>query len=120
MASSSQIGYLGEELAVKYLQSLNYKILFRNVHSIFGEIDIVAFEKGVLVFVEVKKRSSLKYGYPEESIGKNKIKKIIKTIDWFFLKYPKLKNTKYRIDAVAILSQKEKNTLKHFKNLNLF
>lgn len=68
-----QVGALGEELAEKYLKKQGYKILEKNYHaSKFSEIDIVARHKKLLVFVEVKLRTSLKAGYGREAVNKRK------------------------------------------------
>ena len=68
-----QVGSLGEELAEKYLKKQGYKILEKNYHaSKFSEIDIVARHKNMLVFIEVKLRTSLKAGYGREAVTKRK------------------------------------------------
>lgn len=90
----------------------------RNFRSKFGEIDIICKEKQEIVFVEVKLRKSKKYGLPQESIGKTKLSKIIKTIEWFFINYPKTSSYKHRIDAVAILLNNSGIQIKHFKNIS--
>lgn len=78
-------GILGEQYASKFLKDNGYKIIFRNFRSAFGEIDIIAEKKGELYFCEVKTRWNLKYGIPQESVTRNKLLKIKKTIDYFLL-----------------------------------
>jgi len=75
--------------------------LERNFQSKFGEIDIIAQEGDFLVFVEVKNRWSKKFGSPEEAITPWKIKRIIKTGQYYKSLHPKLPET-MRIDVVAI------------------
>lgn len=94
-------GFLAEDLATKFLIDLKFEILDRNFHSRFGEIDIVAKKDEILHFIEVK--SSIKNYEAEYRITKSKISKIIKTIDYFFLKNPL--NLDYQIDAIIINSQ---------------
>ncbi len=66
-------GALGEDIAEQYLKKQGYKIIEKNYHaSRFSEIDIIARHKNVLVFVEVKARSSLKAGYGREAVDKRK------------------------------------------------
>ncbi len=77
-------------------------ILQTNFHTPFGEIDIVAKDKDELVFIEVKTRSNINYGYPFESVSKSKIKKIIKSIQIYDLNHPTF-SKKSRIDVVSIL-----------------
>ena len=72
MASQSnhiRTGLSGEDSAVAFLRKSGYKIHFRNYRYKRAEIDIIAEHNGVLVFVEVKTRSSDKYGFPEESVN---------------------------------------------------
>ena len=101
MPATRDLGAFGEDLAEKFLQKNGYKILQRNFRSRFGEIDIVAQDKDVLVFVEVKARWSEKFGLPEEAITPWKLRSIIKTTQYFQLLNPKLPEA-LRIDLVAI------------------
>ncbi|MDP3888914.1 MAG: YraN family protein, partial [bacterium] len=97
--NTRELGNLGEDLAVNLLQSKGYKILCRNFHSKLGEIDIVAQDCNVLVFVEVKTRWSKEFGLPEEAITPRKIRLIIKTGQYYQLLNPKTPEA-LRIDAV--------------------
>ncbi|MDX1808463.1 MAG: YraN family protein [Sulfurospirillaceae bacterium] len=79
---SLEIGKLAEDRVEKYLKKQGYKIIKRNFHSKFGEIDIIA-EKGSLIsFFEVK--YSKDYD-PIYRITPTKLEKIIKTINYFFM-----------------------------------
>ncbi|HKB88674.1 MAG TPA: YraN family protein [Patescibacteria group bacterium] len=98
---TSDLGRLAEDFAVKLLKDKGYKVVDRNFHSRFGEIDIVAEENGVLVFVEVKARWSLKFGSPEEAVTSSKLMKIKKTADYYALINSKT-DWKMRIDVVAL------------------
>ncbi len=69
----------GEDLAGKFLKKSGYKILKRNYVSKYGEIDIVAYDRGTISFVEVKTRQSENYGPPELAVTREKRKRIIKT-----------------------------------------
>jgi len=95
------LGKKGEELAVKYLQNHGYKVLTRNFRSKLGEIDIIAQEKNILVFIEVKTRWSKKFGPPEEAVTPWKIKSIIKTSQYYKMLNPELPEL-LRIDVMAI------------------
>ncbi len=79
---SLKIGLEAEERVVEFLIKNGYKIIKRNFHSKFGEVDIVAKKGEILNFFEVK--YSKKYD-PAYRITPMKIKKIIKTIDYFFM-----------------------------------
>ena len=101
MIDKQSRGKKGEDLAVSYLQSLGYRILERNFKKRYGEIDIIALDKEVLVFVEVKTRWSEKFGPPEEAVTPWKLKSIIKTAKYYKLLHPELPSA-MRIDVVAI------------------
>jgi putative endonuclease len=66
---SGELGRFGEAWTVGFLQRLGYRVIERNVRFRSGELDIVAYEGGDLVFIEVKCRRSSTYGTPEESIS---------------------------------------------------
>ncbi len=104
MYHNMKIGKLGEELAQKYLLKENYKIIDKNFYCHQGELDIIAFSKNnELVFIEVKTRTSLKYGTPSCSLLKSKIRHIISCSKYYiflnnFYKY----NVRYDVIEVYI------------------
>ena len=116
--SNTQIGNYGEDLAVKYLKDLGYKILERNYRIRGGEIDIVAKDKEYLVFIEVKARWSNEYGLPSESITPWKIRALLKTAAFYCMKI-KWGNKPYRIDLVSIdfAESKDKPKIELIKNI---
>ncbi|MFZ1559672.1 MAG: YraN family protein, partial [Saprospiraceae bacterium] len=77
MARQQTIGNLGEEKATLFLQEIGYKILERNWRFSKAEIDIIAKDGDVLVFVEVKSKSYTFFGAPEESVSAYKENLII-------------------------------------------
>ena len=77
------IGDTGEKAAVKYLIKNKFKILETNFRSPFGEIDIIAEYKKELHFIEVKTRSSNKFGTGKEAVNALKQSKIIKTAQYY-------------------------------------
>ena len=101
MVDKQKTGKKGEDLAVLLLRKEGYKILDRNFHSRFGEIDIVAIDGDTLVFVEVKTRWSKEYGRPEESISPRKIRSITKVGQYYVAIREGLPQSE-RIDLVAI------------------
>ena len=108
-------GKLGENLAADFLLSEGYKIIARNFRTKLGEIDIIARDKGVICFIEVKSRSSLKFGLPQEAISKLKQRQITK-VALKFLKENKLLNDFARFDVVTILSIGGKPKIDLIKN----
>lgn len=98
---------LGEDKACEYLQKLGFKIIERNFRKGYGEIDIVAIEETkkdgkVLVFVEVKTRTSSAYGTPLEGISYWKLKSLINTAAFYKLTHRNLPES-LRVDAIAVL-----------------
>ena len=100
------IAILGENKACEYLKKLGFKIIERNFRKGYGEIDIVAIDQSekekVLVFVEVKTRTSNSYGSPLEAITYWKLKSLIKTAQYYKMTHRNLPDA-LRIDAVSVL-----------------
>lgn len=94
------LGHRGEELAVRYLRGKGFKILERNHRTPIGEIDIIAEDKGSLVFVEVKTRTNNSHGLPFEAIDNKKIERMRK-IALLYLKQ-RGKESYVRFDVVSI------------------
>jgi putative endonuclease len=92
-------GNWGEEIACKHLISQGAKILKRNFHSKFGEIDIIAKEKDCIIFVEVKTRKNNLYGNASEFVTKSKQRKIILTAQ-YYLRY--CSETQIRFDVIEV------------------
>jgi putative endonuclease len=99
--STKIVGNKGEELACQYLKKQGYLILERNFRIRDGEIDIIAKDKNILVFVEVKTRYSHDFGLPIESITPWKIKFLLKSA-LFYLQKIRWGDKPYRLDAVLI------------------
>ena len=98
-------GSIGEDLANKYLTQKGYKIVERNYKNRIGEIDIIALDKGVIVFVEVKYRHNDKFGMPREAVNKNKQFKI-RQVATLYLKIKHKFDSKCRFDVIEILDDK--------------
>jgi len=96
------IAKLGEDKACEYLEKLGFKILERNYRKTYGEIDIIALDKDILVFIEVKTRTSGQFGSPLESITPWKLKSLIKTAQYYKISHKNLPES-LRIDAVSVL-----------------
>jgi putative endonuclease len=94
-------GKKGEELAAAYLAQTGYRIVERNYRCIFGEIDIVAWEGEILVFVEVKSRRTEAFGAPQVAVGPAKQDKISR-IALNYLSEKHLRRHPARFDVVAV------------------
>ena len=92
----------GEALAGKLLKRRGCKILKRNYVSKYGEIDIVAYDKGTISFVEVKTRQSENYGPPELAVTKEKRRRIIRTA-LHYLVINHIEEIDCRFDVVSVL-----------------
>jgi putative endonuclease len=117
--SDKEIGKRGEELAVKILTEKGWEIIDRNYqYGNWGEMDIIAKDKdGILVFIEVKTRTNLEYGMPEDSITKKKIKQL-KKIAECYLYEKEIKDTNCRIDVVSVLALDwKKPVVEHYENV---
>jgi putative endonuclease len=117
MIERQELGKLGEKLAKQYLESKNYQIIDQNYKNYFGEIDLIAKEGNFFVFVEVKTRLKNTFGRPEESITRQKQKKLIRISGQYLLEN-KIDPENYRIDSIAIevdeISHQAK--IRHLKN----
>jgi len=76
---SRELGFEKEKEVAAFLKKRGYKILGTNFSTKYGEIDIIARHKKTIVFIEVKYRSSLYSGTPQEAVTLSKQKKIIKS-----------------------------------------
>jgi len=95
------LGKRGENISVKFLRKQGYKIIKRNYRCSLGEIDIVAKDKNILCFVEVKTRETEEYGLPEEAIDWRKQKKLTK-VALTYLKEKKIYKQDLRFDVVSV------------------
>jgi len=103
-----QVGRLGEKLALKFLKTKGYHICETGFRCPRGEIDIIAKQKDCLVFVEVRTKSNLDFGSPEESITRTKEKRLINLALTYINTHQNLPPL-WRIDVVAVeIDQKGK------------
>ena len=97
----SHQGQEGEQLAVRHLKRLGYRIICRNYRSPLGEIDIIARHRGVLVFVEVKSRRTETFGSPKLAVTSAKQRKLSQ-VAWHYLQQHNLTEASARFDVVTI------------------
>ena len=95
------LGKIGENIAVTFLQHKGYRILYRNWHCSFGEIDIVAQEKDFVAFVEIKTRTNLDFGPPYSAVNDIKQARLIKLAQVFLKRYG-MTDSPCRIDVISI------------------
>ncbi len=96
------LGRQGEAIAVKYLQQRKYTIIEQNFRCKCGELDIIAREGKITVFIEVKTRKNLSYGPPQLAVTPFKQRQISKAA-LFYMTQKKIQGTNARFDVIAIL-----------------
>lgn len=112
----SEVGKLGEDLAVKFLQKRGFKILARNWKSPrWGELDVVAEDKNTLVFVEVKTRSPGSLGRPFEAVNYYKLRSLLKTAQNYKLHNPGTPE-QLRIDVASVVLERIPE-IEYFENI---
>lgn len=114
MYERHETGKIGEEIAAKYLASIDYKIIEKNFECKRGEIDIIAINKDELVFIEVKTRSSAMYGRPAEAVNEIKKKHIYKAAE-YYVYIRNLENEKIRFDVIEVYKKNNKYVINHIK-----
>jgi len=107
MAEHNDLGKLGEEMAADYLQKNGYTILQTNYVFLKAEIDIIAKKENILAVVEVKTRSSIEYGLPQEFVKPKKIQLLVKAINEYIIQNDL--DVEVRFDIISVS-----------KNQNLF
>lgn len=101
MAQHNETGNKAEEMAADFLLKKGYNILQRNYVFGKGEIDIITEKDNWLIFVEVRARTEVLYGFPEQTISKAKASLIMKTAENYV--YQKDWRGKIRFDIIAII-----------------
>ena len=110
------VGDEGEGRAEAYLRRSGFRILGRNVRSPLGELDLVADDHGVLVFVEVKRRRTQAFGGAVEAVDTRKRAKLIKLAAQYLAQH-RIQNRPCRFDVVVIQDHSEgAQALQHITN----
>ena len=115
MDNKHKIGLEGQQAAEVFLRNKGYEVLARNYRTKSGEIDLIAKHGEYIVFVEVKFRKSLGYGYPREAVSSTKQKRIINTA-MHYLTNNDLTNCDIRFDVVEVLKQHGQLYASHIEN----
>jgi putative endonuclease len=108
-------GKIGEDFAVRRLRKKGYRLIERNYRTRFGEIDIIAQHQKTIVFIEVKTRSSRKFGPPQAAVTPGKQRKLSK-VALAYLQATGQLEAKARFDVVAIRAQDAKPSIEIFQN----
>lgn len=122
MNTNKEVGRWGEEIAAAYLKRKGYTIVDRNFYTPEGEIDLIVFYEDngekILVFVEVKTRTSEKFGYPEEAFTRKKWEHVLKAIDRYLQDQPDFGDA-WQVDVIAVqrLNRDKPPDIEHFENV---
>ena len=110
-----QFGQKAEEMAVRYLKRCGYKIIARNHRTRCGEIDIIAREGETLVFVEVKARTSNRYGSAKAAVTPHKQRQVSK-VALTYLQMTDQSHVKARFDVVTVTQHRGAQTIDLIRN----
>lgn len=114
--NSRQIGNAGEKAAQKFLKRQGYRLVTTNYTCRGGEIDIIAWDKQTLVFVEVRSRSHVQFGQPQETVNRCKQQRLRQAATQY-LHQTKQTDVYCRFDVVAVCWQeKGKPVLELYKD----
>ena len=120
MAVHNELGSWGEELAAAFLQRKGYTIVERDWHSGHRDIDLIATNGQVVVFVEVKTRRNRVFGDPEEAIDYMKLRNLRSAIN-HYVKYRHIEQD-IRLDVVTVVGTPEHGQpdITHTEDIPLF
>ena len=113
MAESHNLGRKGEDLATGHLKNAGYRILFRNWKWGKHEIDIIAENKDMIIFVEVKTRSEDYQMHPSTAVTSEKQKSIILAADGYLQKFKADKES--RFDVITIIKKDDSFNIDHIE-----
>ena len=114
MAEHNELGKLGEELAADFLQKNGYTIIETNFVFQKAEIDIIAQKANILAVVEVKTRSSVDFGSPQDFVNPKKIKLLVKAIDDYVISNDL--DLEIRFDIIAVHKEGAAFIIEHLED----
>jgi len=114
MADHNDLGKHGESLAVDFLQKNGYTILETNWTFQKAEVDIIAQKENILAIVEVKTRSSIDFGLPQDFVKPKKIQLLVKAVNEYVISNDL--DVEVRFDIIAIHKNEKTFSLEHLEN----
>ncbi|OGS80894.1 MAG: hypothetical protein A3G95_00895 [Flavobacteria bacterium RIFCSPLOWO2_12_FULL_31_7] len=114
MAEHNELGKIGEEIAVDFLVEKGYEILEANWVFQKAEVDIIAQKGNVLAVVEVKTRSSIDFGSPQDFVKPKKIKLLVKAINEYVISNDL--EVEVQFDIIAIHAKENQFEIEHLKD----
>ena len=114
MAEHNELGKFGEELAVEFLQQKGYDILETNWTFQKAEIDIIAQKDSTIAVIEVKTRSSIDFGLPQDFVKPKKIQLLVKAVNEYIVSNDL--DVDVRFDIIAIYKEDNTYKIEHFED----
>lgn len=114
MAQHNELGKKGEQLAVDFLLKNDYTIIERNYRFDKAEVDIMAQQKNTLAIIEVKTRSTLDFGNPQDFVKPKQIQRLVKAVDEYV--NVNALDVEVRFDIIAILKEGNGFKIEHLEN----
>lgn len=114
MADHNDLGKLGEELAVEFLQKNGYQILETNWIFQKAEIDIIAKKENILAVVEVKTRSTIDFGLPQDFVKPAKIQHLVRAVNEYVISNDL--DLDIRFDIIAISKEQKNFKIEHLED----
>jgi len=116
MTYNQRIGRWGEEVAAQYLEERGYTRVAKNIYTPHGEIDLIMQLGEIVVFVEVKTRTSSRYGYPEEAITPRKLQHMFESAQYYAQEN---EIDHWQVDAVSVEGKPKgaKPRITHFEDV---
>lgn len=111
-----RLGDRGEQAAAEFLYQQGYTIVARNYATRFGELDIIAKKHGGIVVVEVKTRTSARFGTPEDALTYRKLQHLVRMTRWYMMK-EKRHEERVQIDCIAVDYTKTPFEIRHIENI---
>jgi putative endonuclease len=114
MAKHNELGKKGEQLAVDFLLKNNYEIVERNYRFDKAEVDIIAKKDSILAIVEVKTRSTVDFGNPQDFVKPKQIQRLVKAVDEYVTVNGL--DVEVRFDIIAIVKEGGRFNIEHLEN----
>lgn len=114
MAQHNELGEKGEQLAINFLMKKGYIIRDKNWRFQKAEVDIIAQKGDVLAVVEVKTRSTIDFGNPQDFVNPKKIKLLVSAIDEYVIS--KDLEVDVRFDIIAIVKENNNFAIEHLED----
>ncbi|MFI1772784.1 YraN family protein [Thalassobellus citreus] len=114
MAQHNELGKKGEQLAVDFLLKNSYDIIERNYRFDKAEVDIIAKKDDILAIVEVKTRSTVDFGNPQDFVKPKQIQRLVKAVDEYVTANDL--DVEVRFDIIAIVKESNNFNIEHLEN----